>query len=220
MMCMRRKLNAIINTPDIPTGFTELEYIETSGVQNIYPIFGHFDKETGIWKDIQPLTSINNDNFPYFSSQNTAEQGYWYVFPPRWQINSTTKLEWYWYKQTSSFRNVISIGDRYQSGMNWLGEKVVFLTSNGTSHSQTIGEGLEYSSDRLILLGGKNRTLWYGIKISRGKEVAMDFVPVLDLNGVPCMYDKVNRRCFRNTGKGTFGYKIKNSDIIVAPTST
>lgn len=36
-----------------------------------------------------------------------------------------------------------------------------------------------------------------------------DFVPVLDANGTPCIYDKVSNQCLYNLGTGTFGYRLK-----------
>ena len=70
-----------------------------------------------------------------------------------------------------------------------------------------------------MLLGGVDRTLWYGIKISRGNEVAMDFVPVLNADGVPGMYDKKSKKFFGNQGTGTFGYRIKTTGETHAPMS-
>lgn len=38
----------------------------------------------------------------------------------------------------------------------------------------------------------------------------MNFVPCLDYNGTPCMYDTIGRNTFYNQGTGTFSYKIKD----------
>ena len=38
-----------------------------------------------------------------------------------------------------------------------------------------------------------------------------DFIPVLDLNDVPCMYDKVTRKLFYNAGVGEFLYAKKQT---------
>ncbi len=37
-------------------------------------------------------------------------------------------------------------------------------------------------------------------------ELVRDFIPVLDNNDVPCMYDKVSKQCFYNQGTGSFLY--------------
>ena len=36
--------------------------------------------------------------------------------------------------------------------------------------------------------------------------LARDFIPVLDNNDVPCLYDKVSKQCFYNKGTGQFNY--------------
>lgn len=63
------------------------------------------------------------------------------------------------------------------------------------------------------------RALHYWYKVSEGQEIAHDFVPVLDQNDTPCMYDKISRQCFYNSGAGTFGYRIKATGEEFAPLS-
>ena len=47
----------------------------------------------------------------------------------------------------------------------------------------------------------------------------LSFVPVLDADGTPCMYDKISRTCFYNNGSGTFGYRVKTTGTESAPFS-
>lgn len=54
----------------------------------------------------------------------------------------------------------------------------------------------------------------YSLELDNGTQ-KMNVVPVLDANGTPCMFDKISRQCFYNSGTGTFNYKIKSdSDIM------
>jgi hypothetical protein len=46
----------------------------------------------------------------------------------------------------------------------------------------------------------------YGMKLYRNDVLVRDFIPVLDLNDEPCMYDRVTGRCFYNQGTGAFLY--------------
>ena len=46
----------------------------------------------------------------------------------------------------------------------------------------------------------------YSFKIWDGGVLVRDFIPILDDNNIPCLYDKVNYRCYYNKGSGTFGY--------------
>lgn len=44
----------------------------------------------------------------------------------------------------------------------------------------------------------------YNAQIKQSGELVRDFIPVLDLNGVACMYDKVSKTFFYNQGSGSF----------------
>ena len=44
----------------------------------------------------------------------------------------------------------------------------------------------------------------YSCKFYDGNTVVGDFIPVMDWNDVPCMYDNVSKALFHNIGTGTF----------------
>ena len=44
----------------------------------------------------------------------------------------------------------------------------------------------------------------YSCKLYDNEILVRDFIPVLDTNGTPCMYDKVNNRFYYNAGTGNF----------------
>ena len=46
----------------------------------------------------------------------------------------------------------------------------------------------------------------YGSKMWQGETLVRDFIPVIDNNDVPCMYDKVTGELFYNQGTGEFLY--------------
>lgn len=46
----------------------------------------------------------------------------------------------------------------------------------------------------------------YAYKQTRGGKAIVDMIPVLDMNDVPCMYDKVSGELFYNQGTGEFAY--------------
>lgn len=48
---------------------------------------------------------------------------------------------------------------------------------------------------------------YYSSRWWNGDTLVRDFIPVLDLNDVPCMYDKVSGQFFYNQGTGTFKYE-------------
>ena len=46
----------------------------------------------------------------------------------------------------------------------------------------------------------------YYLKIYENNVLVKDFIPVLDLNNVPCLYDNISHTFFYNAGSGTFLY--------------
>ena len=58
----------------------------------------------------------------------------------------------------------------------------------------------------------QDESLWrwslyvYGFKIYEGTTLIQDYVPVLDSNDRPCLFDKVSKTCFYNQGTGEFLY--------------
>ncbi|MDW2995919.1 MAG: InlB B-repeat-containing protein [Alphaproteobacteria bacterium] len=44
----------------------------------------------------------------------------------------------------------------------------------------------------------------YDMQIFNNNTLIRDFIPVLDSNGVPCMYDRIENKLYYNAGKGSF----------------
>ena len=51
---------------------------------------------------------------------------------------------------------------------------------------------------------GATRGKLYYAKIYENDVLIRDFIPVLDFNGIPCMYDKVENKFYYNQGTGNF----------------
>lgn len=67
----------------------------------------------------------------------------------------------------------------------------------------------------MYLFAGRNSgSMWrrvratlYSLKLTVGGEVVRDFLPALNPEGVPGLYDRVTKTFFTNIGSGTFNYK-------------
>ena len=57
----------------------------------------------------------------------------------------------------------------------------------------------------------------YSFKASLNGVALRDFIPVLDNNDVPCMYDRVSKQLFYNQGTGTFLYGEKPAVVVYNP---
>lgn len=56
---------------------------------------------------------------------------------------------------------------------------------------------------------GKGTVAIYSCTIYSNTVPIMNFVPCLDVNSIPCMYDTIGRKPYYNVGTGTFNYKTK-----------
>ncbi len=48
----------------------------------------------------------------------------------------------------------------------------------------------------------------YSCQIYDNGTLVRDYIPVLDWDNIPCIYDKVTRKLYYNAGTGTFGYPV------------
>ena len=58
------------------------------------------------------------------------------------------------------------------------------------------------------------RIYYFKIYNTSTYDLVRDFVPCLDNNGVPCMYDRVSGQSFYNLGAGQFGYEKMDGTIV------
>ena len=47
----------------------------------------------------------------------------------------------------------------------------------------------------------------YSAKVTINGELVRDFLPALDTSNVPCLYDKISKKYFYNSGTGNFNYQ-------------
>ena len=56
--------------------------------------------------------------------------------------------------------------------------------------------------------------------ITKGDELQLNFIPALDIDNIPCMFDTVSQTAFYNSGRGAFGYPFfedEDEDTIILP---
>lgn len=199
----------------IPMDYTELEYLESSGEQNICVqapnLITSFEKWTHE-ADIQ------------FLSTNGARLGFIHRNGQSWGLDAQNRMTMVGTEERlnvdGSQRNVITytvqqnVVDKDFRANCTLSVKGSQVTHNAyaTLFTQSWKFGLfkcaePYLPNDYSLVGAIRL---YGCKCW-SDSVEYDLVPVLDADGTPCMYDKVSHQCFYNEGKGKFGYKIKST---------
>jgi hypothetical protein len=93
-------------------------------------------------------------------------------------------------------------------------EKKLTLSADGKVYQQEFNIGVLPGSLTLCMFMDHraspatvlNQVSIYSLKITRAGTLIRDFIPVLDKDGVPCMYDKANRKFYYNQGTGQFTY--------------
>ena len=76
------------------------------------------------------------------------------------------------------------------------------LLENGGVNKFFFGAQLNWTGGSISEFYYKGR--YFEIEASQEEEIILQLVPVLDKNGVPCMFDKVTRKPFYNSGTGSF----------------
>ncbi len=203
----------------LPRGFTELEYLESSGTQYI---------NTGIVTDgtYTIFTTLRGKNqgssnhsygWRYDNSSSMAERfkgsTYWLIaFRYNWggviqepQLDSSQVHD---YIATEGQTTIIVDGKSFR--LNALNTRLID-TSNPNNKTYYL-----FATNG----GGKGIVCFYSFRMQDGAgNTALDLIPVLDAEGTPCMYDRVSKLRFYNSGTGTFGYRIKRTGETVAPMS-
>lgn len=197
----------------LPKGFTELEYLESSGSQAIDTGIAAGDT---IGMKVYAQASRNHDGFvgalyePWMLIRITGSTNCFFRFGT---------IQWTWLDHPNEQVPFVT-------SMNFLNERMAWAESQYKYYSWPFRDGkYEQAEDNLYLFGmnGTTNYAWNGkifwAKMSDGENIVRDLIPVLDENGTPCMYDKVSHKCFYNIRKGTFGYRIKTTGATSAPMS-
>lgn len=190
---------------------TELAYLESTGTQyidtGIFPTddFGYeIELEQisygGEQCPIGCMVSGNRFVGSYFGNRTTA-------------TTTTISKAWGTLVNTHSV-SPWGINQRILSSCNYLNSrKMVF---NGVEVADLTEYEIKGTISNSIHLFNRNyssgaifKGRLYSAKITENDVVVHDFIPVLDSNGIPCMYDKVAEQFFYNQGTGTFLYGEK-----------
>ena len=114
--------------------------------------------------------------------------------------------------------------DSQPKAISWTGftmNKIYIVTLSGTEMKAELEDGTTVFSKTfsvndftstvtmaLFRVKGVDTTYFqgriYSCKLYSGDELIQDFVPCLDTEGVPCMFDLVSRKSFYNKGTGSF----------------
>ena len=209
---------------DIPLNFTEVEYLETTNQQNNASSTNDVAYiDTGVTPDattkfecrvqFTPLISGNSNEALFgttgISSSEPARMAFGFAsispYTNFYMGLGTQNLT------TSITRDTaVHIFTIDASNSSW---KIDDTTGTFTNTGVVVGGGPIYLFARNYAAyeyanKPANAKLYY-CKIWKNNVLIRDFVPCLDNNNVPCMYDKVNGKAYYNLGNGSFTYGRK-----------
>lgn len=182
--------NVMIDTGYVPNINTNVKLkFSTSKQDNGRLIFGYYvgdllDNTNQYWRFFNNFTSY------YFDCPNDGYQ--------RLRINDSTSV----YGSPLEYK----VGNMYLNNLTTGESKIgTPLTANTWEHSLCFF-GCDTGNGKLY---GDKGIKFYYLKIYEGENLVKDFIPVLDTNNNPCMYEKIGKTFHYSTGEGepTYGRK-------------
>lgn len=188
--------------------YTPLNYIQSTGTQYINAKLPNYT--TGFKVEIKfQFTEERNNQFLYGAEGNSPYNRNYFK---RTKIN-VLEVGAYMYNSIMAYT---SIGTTYEAVVKTLRGIEQSLKLDGTQVWSTT-DYLSYDRTNLtpyiFALNARGTAseqarmkLFYIRFYDRNNTLLRDFIPVLDLNSVPCLYDNVSQTFYYNSGSGTFLY--------------
>ena len=179
--------------------YCEVEYLESNSAQQRI--------STGIMVDTLPITvdvSFSTASASYNSTYQvivgtvTGDQ-YFIGFisgDPAFAIK---------YNNVTYNTNIVPVADTIYRLTSTISNSDATLNINGTNYTNTMTYTANNEEIGLFAqkYGTKSNRI-HACKIYKGSTLVRDFIPVLDWDMAPCMYDKVSGELFYNQGTGNF----------------
>lgn len=187
----KKKLRLIKDSPRrVPVGFKEVEYLESTGTQYIDTGLDYFaDFEVGI-KLASNATNKALGNGQVYCMQRVAAN------TPYWQFSSGTNNSWNSQVPITEFHIIKWKEDKIYSDNTFLKDKTKDL--NSSNQMMLFGTDASHTYPNLIYFC----KMW---NPTTG-ELVRDFIPCLDNNDIPCLWDRVEQKAYYNAGTGSFTY--------------
>jgi hypothetical protein len=192
----------------LPAGWTECEYLESTGTQFLTMPTGLLTTNSFFYFEYQVVSNIVNKNNGIFGTTGGASR--YGAFLP----TPATGTEHRYFYGGSSFLSY-SGGNARQTAV--LEHPELKFYTNGVLVASRTGVNTgtnDGTTFRLFSIGGFNATsasrFWSFTLKDRGAATnRINLVPALDTNGIPCMFDTVTQTPLYNAGTGDFLYQIK-----------
>lgn len=182
--------------------YTELEYLESTGTQYINTRFVP-NQDTIIIGKIECIVS-NSTNWAFGSRYSSANRAYGFAGSSGRYYSSVYGADTGYIDNSFNKTTPFLL---YKNKNKTYIDDIEAVVSNYTTFTSPVEMLLFACATRGTITNGKVKI--YSLKIYDNEQISRDFIPVLDKEGVACMYDKVSGEFFYNQGTGDFivGYK-------------
>lgn len=203
------------------TRYTEIEYLESTGTQYIRTS-SDFRLGDEFFIDYMHTRVLSGENKGYGSGGPISGQSYNSVITGGGRQVSNIQQMWivnsnYAYSPSVSLNNLLNIRTterwRLDASTRRLSSTLTNLSSGATYTLTSGAVTAGYTSNGAVTLFRDNYDPWanwsamriYRVWLKRSNGTyAFDLIPVKDLNGIPCMYDRVSETFLYNLGTGSF----------------
>ena len=186
-----------VPAPKLPSGYTELEYIQSSGTQYI---------DTGFKpnQDTRVVTKFD------MIQTDTAWRKLWGSGSGSYNLDfalwndGTTKLQSYYGTKTNNAVPITSMSLNVDANKNiweYSGETITFDKNNFTCAYSMYIFNVNKDNSSAYLPGMMKL---YFFKIYNNEVLVRDFIPCKNPSGAIGLYDTVNNQFYQNVGSGTF----------------
>ena len=185
---------------------TPVEYIQSTGTEMI---------DTGILFNTGNIKILANFYSEYVTNEldfmGNIEGSYPIQFPKGFCIGNWQGNGIFLYARPSSegWRQTISAGwhdikAEYTNGIGtfWIDSAKIATLSDKNFYSDASNIYLFKGGQNYLSSGPQQKINTVSIYING--VLTRDYIPIKDYNNVPCMYDKVSKQCFYNSGTGNF----------------
>ena len=188
---------------NLPAGYTRLDFLESTGSQYI---------DTGLTANqasaFRVDCEINANSGVVSGAVFGAQNGGVYQDRAGWSEYTAGTQGWLFWGWTSEStvlptppteRHRVELS---QTGLYYNGSQLRNLSGN--NGFRTSGICWLFARNRPDTVVTKYHGKIYSFNFSQDGKPQLNFVPVLDPTGTPCMYDTVSKQAFKNDGSGQF----------------
>lgn len=201
----------MVGTGILPVGYMEAEFLESTGTQYVNTLFSP-DDASGIKMEVQN-NSPKSDSYQAGVLQNV--DGVVMRFVPYRASGLNCIGGWGTNMPYNTSFPLEECGKyKWVAELNYLNSRKISISSEaaGYSRADTLTGSLKAMSKPFFIFARNDINgiafNWVGkvfsTQATHQETIKRDYVPSLDNQGVPCLFDKVSRKPFYNSGSGQF----------------